>query len=593
MSQQIFALPGRGRALVPGLAGLALGVFALGPALGRGYVLAYDMVFLPDPPPTRAMVGLGGSFPRQVPSDAAAAGLAWLLPGDVAQKLILLFVFAFAAWGVARLVPSDALLPRTAAAVMYGWNPFVAERLLIGQWALLLGYAGLPWALAAAVRLREQAPADLCRSVLRPAGLFGLAGRWKDLLGSVARLAFALLPAAVGGFAALSVSALVVIATVRRWAALAVVAGLAVPWAVPALMAGGRTDPSGVDLFAARADTPFGALGSLLSLGGSWNAETVPAGYSAWPAALGRLVLVAAAVWAAWRARERAEIQGLLGAAGVGLAIASVGISPAGRAALRRLIGLWPGFGVLRDAQVYVAPLALLAAVGLGLLVARIMSGPGDRVGRGALAVILVVAPVALLPGLGWGAGGRLVAVQYPADWGRMRSIINGDPAPGRVLALPWGTYRRFAWNGGRTVLDPLPRTVRRQVVQADGLRVGDRALHAEAPLARQAARLLQAPGPLPAELAAAGYRYAVVEKVSGPEEGDLRKRLAGATVVLDGPDLVVYRLSGTRASAALSFYRTALVVSGDALTLALVLWAISVIMRRTGHQGGSPPCAS
>jgi hypothetical protein len=41
---------------------------------------------------------------------------------------------------------------------------FVAERLLLGQWALLLGYAGLPWVLRAASRLGHVR--DLPRSVL-------------------------------------------------------------------------------------------------------------------------------------------------------------------------------------------------------------------------------------------------------------------------------------------------------------------------------------------------------------------------------------------------------------------------------------------
>ncbi|MBX6382480.1 MAG: hypothetical protein IRZ07_05825, partial [Microbispora sp.] len=34
----------------PALLGLAFGVLALGPALGPGFVLRYDMVFVPDPP---------------------------------------------------------------------------------------------------------------------------------------------------------------------------------------------------------------------------------------------------------------------------------------------------------------------------------------------------------------------------------------------------------------------------------------------------------------------------------------------------------------------------------------------------------------
>ena len=38
-------------------------------------------------------------------------------------------------------------------------------------------------------------------------------------------------------------------------------------------------DPAGVAAFAARADTPFGSAGSVLMLGGMWNARAVPAGY--------------------------------------------------------------------------------------------------------------------------------------------------------------------------------------------------------------------------------------------------------------------------------------------------------------------------
>ena len=37
-----------------------------------------------------------------------------------------------------------------------------------------------------------------------------------------------------------------------------------------------RADPAGANLFAARADTPFGALGSLVVLSGIWNAQAVP-----------------------------------------------------------------------------------------------------------------------------------------------------------------------------------------------------------------------------------------------------------------------------------------------------------------------------
>jgi hypothetical protein len=557
------------KGLIPGLTALALGVLMLGPALAPGYALGYDMVFVPHPPSSRAMFGLTGAFPRQVPSDAVIAGLATVLPADLVQKLVLLLIFGLAGWGAARLVPGERLLPRTAAAVFYVWNPYVAERLLLGQWALLLGYAGLPWALSAAVSVNERhGPARLVRS---------------------------LLPAAVGGFAAMNVSALVVGLGVlaagaphrgrRVLKAGAVLIGLALPWLVPALLAGGhgRTDPAGVDLFAARADTPFGSFGSLLSLGGIWNAEVVPPGYGTWFGATGRLVLSLTAIGAfGWALRNRTactpQLKGLAWAAATGFGVACVGITEPGRALVRGLVGLWPGFGVLRDAHVYLAPLALLEAIGLGFLVLALSR----------MAVLALIAPIALLPTLAWGMSGRLAAVDYPADWARARTIINGDPAGGLVLDLPWGAYRRFPWNGGRAVLDPLPRVLDRRVVWNDGLEVGSRELAPEDPLTRAVDGLVRSSAPLTAPLGDAGYRYVVLEKVGRPDEAELRRRLQGARPVLDGRDLAIFRLDGSPAPVAEGTH-LATVLTADLIAFLLVLWATTayppyfLVMRRTG----------
>ncbi|MFB4297710.1 hypothetical protein [Actinomadura sp. NTSP31] len=550
-----------------------LGCLAVGPGLAPGYVLSYDMVFVPHPAANDAMFGLAGGFPRQVPSDAVVAGLAAVLPADLVQKLVLLAVFAVAGAGAARLVRERGTVVRIAAAVAYVWNPYVAERLLLGHWALLLGYAGLPWVLHASTGVTARR---------------GFAG-----------LVRALVPAAVGGFAAWDVSALVaaggavaVAGHSRRHRARAALltalalAGVALPWLVPALLSSGRasSDPAGVDLFAARADTPFGAFGSLLSLGGIWNAEVVPAGFGSLPTAGGRLVLsVLAIIGFGVLLRRSADprLRGLAVSAAAGFVIACAGITGPGRAALRGLVGLWPGFGVLRDAQVYIAPLALLEAVGLAFLVAELL-----RRAYPALAALLAVAPVALLPTLAWGAAGNLRAVHYPADWAAARAIINADPAPGRVLDLPWGGYRRYAWNHGRTVLDPLPRVLDRQVVWDDGLRVGNRALAAEAPAARRAQALLRGRGALAPALAGSGYRYVVLERVGDPEENALAGRLGGARIVLSGRHLTVFQLGSSAPPPGPASTDVAPVAGADILTLLLILWSMSIYAT---SLGGTP----
>src|SRR5580700_3160683 len=145
--------PGARGTVVALCVGLALGLLALGPGAGPGYLLSYDMVFVPAPQFNAAVLGISGTLPRAVPSDAFVAVLARALPADLVQKLVLLAIFVLACAGAARLLSGERLPAQLAAGVLYAWNPFVAERLILGQWALLLGYAGLPWVAAAAARL--------------------------------------------------------------------------------------------------------------------------------------------------------------------------------------------------------------------------------------------------------------------------------------------------------------------------------------------------------------------------------------------------------------------------------------------------------
>ncbi|MEV4011440.1 hypothetical protein AB0J35_13135 [Nonomuraea angiospora] len=503
------------------LLGLVLGGLALGPGLGWGFVLVQDMVFVPEPRFSRFTFGLAGGAPRVVPSDAVVTAVASVVPAELVQKAVLLGVFALGCAGAGLLVPSAALVPRLVAGAFYVWNPYVAERLLMGQWALLLGYAGLPWVVRAACAHR--------------------------------RVAVAMVPAAVGGFAAMAVTAITVIPSAwygrngersgaRTVLAAGVVLAFSLPWLVPALARPEALngDGVGVDAFAARADGPFGAVVSLLSLGGIWNAGAVPAGFDAPVAALARLVLVLAGIAAVARARDLPGRVGLAVAAAAGFAIACLGVTAAGRAALRWLVELWGGFGVLRDAQQFLAPLALLAAVGLGLLAARAAAEGGRLVPYGVS--LLVLAPVAVLPTLAWGAFGRLEAVEYPRGWYEARAAILADAAPGDVLVLPFESYRRFPWNGGRAVLDPAQRFFAapgRDVVANDSVRVGSMVVAAEDRRVREVERVLDGSSP---DLAAAGFRYVVVDAGTVGERARFARWTQGATLVVDRPELRLYR---------------------------------------------------
>ncbi|TDQ51997.1 hypothetical protein [Actinorugispora endophytica] len=559
--------------------GLAAGALALGPALGPGYVLRYDMVFVPDAPLTAVTLGGGGGFPRAVPSDAVAALLGRVLPGDLVQALALLAVFAVGAAGAARLVPGPRLAPRIAAALFYVWNPFLAERLLLGQWAVLLGYAGLPWVLRAAVRLRGARDAP--------------------------RLVVALLPAAVGGFSSVLLSGLVALpaAAARPWrravAVAAVVAGclavVALPWLVPALSSAAGTDPAAVDLFAARADTPFGVAASLLSLGGVWNAQAVPPGFGDAAGAAGRLLLSLAALagwgWLLARGPRPDFAAALTAAAAAGFTIALAGSGGPGREVLRAMVGLWPGFGPLRDGQLYVAPLALLQAVGLAGAVLWLVR-PDARRGAAAAgrtaAVLVSLAPLVLLPGLAWGAAGTLRPVEYPAEWIRVQRLVNDDPAPGALLSLPWSAYRGFggADGGGTVVLDPAVKLFGRRVVWNDELRVRDggevRVVRGEDPLAREIAPLIGADAApredagLAGRLGALGVRYVLVDHANSPDENRFRLSGHGLETVHSGRFLTLLEVPDKHVEAETSGLTAAAAV-GWSVTVGAILWSIAV----------------
>jgi hypothetical protein len=540
-------------------------LLALGPGLRRGFLLSYDMVFVPREPFTSAMFGLSGGPPRAVPSDFVVAVASRLLPADIVQKLVLLLIFVLACSGVSALLDREPALARVAAAVFYGWNPYVAERLIIGQWALLVGYAGLPWVLRAGLALGRDST-----------------GR------GAARLVVALLPAIVSGFASMAISALVLVpvALASRNAragavSLAALAAGSLPWLIPSLLHTVYADPGGVAAFASRADTPFGTVGSLVMLGGMWNADTVPKAYGGpWSAIWLAVVLAALAGYVLIgcqrprreQGREPGRWPGLTAAALVSLAIACIGITEPGRALLRGAIRGWPAFAILRDAQQFIAPLALAEAIGFGLAVTWCVrprpfgqkidnergiitpSSPPkpdslDPLGL-ALGVLALVTPLLLLPGLAWGAAGRLRPAWYPASFLAAARAIDASPAPGAVLLLPWAADRTPVWNHGEVMLDAWPRLVSRPVIWNDGTQVGNLALAPDDPAARRLDRLIAAGGPMTAALRAAGVRFVVVDgaPLSAPDPRDARDtpagaRLPGAVRLYNEPELVVYQI--------------------------------------------------
>ena len=528
-----------------------------------GYGLGNDLVFTPRQPLSWASIGLGSSAPRAVPVDAVVAVLSKIADGAVIGRVALVVPLLAAGLGCARLVGYDRVLGALAASGFAIWNPFVIERLALGQWALLWAYGALPWIVRYAARLRE-----------------GEGGPWPLLLcvgaASITPTG-AVIAAVVGAVVAFPVDR----DRRRRWLATgAGLLALQLPWVLPSVVGSAQatSDPGGVAAFAARSEHAGGAVVSLLGTGGIWDADVVPASRGG-PLAFVALAVIAAAAVVGWPRLVR--ILGgttairLATCAAAGFVIAAAASMPGLSAVMRWIVRTVPGGGLLRDAQKWLMPYTLLVVLLVGAAIARLAVFAAWRV---AVAAVAVAGPLVLLPDASRTVHPTMQPVHYPADWAWARKAVGHG---GGVAVLPFQSYRQFSWTGGRTVLDPAPRLLPGEVVVSDQLAVSGRVLRGEDDRVREVAAALTAGPSLPRELAAAGIGWVLVEHGTPGSVPDL----AGLTPVRAGADLTLYRVTGRIDRGGPSTGQITVVLVGDAIAVALLAAAASSLLLRRRKQ--------
>ena len=502
---------------------VVLSALLLGPALGPGYVLSYDLVWVPHLDLRGDFLGFATALPRAVPSDAVVAVLDNVVPAQLLEKAALLVPLVLAGVGAARLVGGSAAA-RLAAVTLAVWNPFTAERLAIGHWTVLVGYGVVPWLV--------------------------LAGRTTRRTGRVPALAWALV--AIGSLSASAGLVSAVTLLVTGWTptrnrlrtnltlVACAVAGNA-PWLVAGLLHAGSATGSGASVFALHAEGGLPAPLAALGMGGIWNAEVVPTSRTTFLSWLGLALLLglAAVGWRAWSARPDARRLVALWLTGFGVAVLTWLLpTPVGWFA-----GHVPGGGLLRDGTrtlgLCLPVYAGLPAVGVEVLAGRLSRGESEV--RRVVAAAGALLPVLLLYDAAWGLSGALRPVDYPTSWADTRSAV--DLGRGDLLVLPEGAYRAPVWNHGRTVLDPLGRYLPPDYVADDALVVDGTTVPGEDPRVAQvrAALALPTPAARTQALLAVGVQTVAIERDVG---GRRPPRLA-AVVLASHPDLEVDRLRG------------------------------------------------
>jgi hypothetical protein len=486
----------------------AVAVVVLGPALGAGYVLHADQVFVPVQDLLPWMLGVGAGLPRAVPQDAVVAVLSGPVPGWMLEKTALLGALVLLGVGVGRLVLPRSRGAAVVAAVVAVWSAYVAERLLLGHWSLLLAVAALPWALDAAREVRAGMPRAGARWLLWLA--LGSLTPSGGLLVLVATAPALLVRGGAGSRR-------------RRWMLVGAGAVLQLPWIVPTLVHPAQvTGAGGADVFAARAEGPWGLLLTVLTSGGAWNAAAVPGSRTTWWGIVVALLVLGIAALGARdvvRVLGRAIALPLIALGALGVLWCLLGGWSATSPLAEWIVASVPGGGLLRDAQKWLAPWALLVAVCAGLGAARLAAAAGrrsgDRAAASALLVGVALLPIAAMPDLAWGGAGRLAAVAYPDDLAAVRAALTDAPT-GDVVSLPWQTFRAFTWNdGGRVSLDPVPRAMPRTVLASTVLPVASGgavvAVPGDDPRATEVDAALASGEPLGPVLARLGVAYAVV----------------------------------------------------------------------------------
>ena len=553
------------RRTAPLLGALLLAVVVLGPALGPGYVLQYDMVFVPRQWLLPASFGLGGQLPRAVPQDAVLGVLTAVLPGSVWQHLALLAIVVLGALGAARLLREQPLVVRLAAALLLVWSPYVAQRLLLGSWSLLLAVALLPWALQAAVDVRSGRPHAGWRLLL----LVGLAS-----ITPTGGLLVVLVvgPVAVGPRSRAALRQRVILA-----AALVV---LQLPWVLPSLLhpASSASDPAGAGVFALRSEGGWGPLLTALGTGGIWNGEVVLPSRALALAPVASVLLAVLALLGLRplsRVLGRAAVGWLAACAVAGLLVAVLGTWSPARGLVEQVPGAGPALGVVRRAHPSEPAPHQVGHDGDGQQDQRHAERRRDgRVlhpGQGA--------PQPERGGEREQQGPRrqpllAVAQQSPARYRGHHLLESPAAEAGDVVVLPWSAFRAFTWNRRTTSLDPAPRFLPRTTVVDDSLLVagadGLVRVSGEDPRSEVVATALRAGRPLAEVLPGLGVRYVVVE---GGTPGEVpATALAGLERLGDDSSLALWKVVGGIAPPPVPSTTSVVLVAASYLLAGLVL---------------------
>jgi hypothetical protein len=529
----------RYRTLLPYVPYLLLALAVMAPLLTPGFVLTMDMVFTP-----------ALHMPNHVDNTwlfySALHILNVVIPADVLEKTVLLCAFLLSGIGAHRLLAALRSerhwnMAICAGSVFYQINPFVYDRLMAGQYGVLLGYALLPWIALSLWRFAKEPSRQralvlaLLVSATSIVSVHSLG--FVAVLVTVAAIACARDRPKLKKFAAYGALGLGLFLLASSY------------WLVPAITGQGRIADS-LSTFTNAGRTAFTtvdvngltSLGSVLGLQGFWQ-ETrglylLPSeGIGAWEwIQFAVIALVGVGVWRSWK-RQR------------GLAMVAIGVAVMSIVLALGVGGDWlaahvPFFAGFREPQKFVALLCLTHAYFVTWAAAWLLERLRGRWMQAA-AVGLALLPLIYTPTMLWGAYGQLRPVAYPADWSVANRTLNAQIGAGKVLILPWHLYMSFGFTN-RIIASPASSFYDRAVMASDDPELAGVASQTHDRTREATTRLLAVDdrAGLSSKLQALGVGYILVNKELDYQDYDYLSDMPGAKLLQDSQTLRLYQLT-------------------------------------------------
>ncbi len=406
---------------------LLLSVLIIGPGLAAGYILLLDMPWGPN---FHANEQLGS---HQLPVTALLWLLSHAVPSWLLQKLVLLSILTAAGTGAHRLANvglGQHIWPARLTGLLYVLNPYVAERLLAGQWLVLAGYALAPWLTVWAIKVNN-APNNA-------KNLVGL-GLTYMLLAIVSPHWWYALTLIV--IAPLAFKQRQLVMTKPKQFIGYILAFMAINshWMAKLLQNNaGKFSQDDFLTFATRADNDYGLTLNVINLYGFWSDKVfLPKHFFGPWLVVGTTMFVAACTGAFvyWKTQNTKFVPKLLIAATPAILVLCLGHSSwLGRPLIESARHL-PGFSGLRDTAKLIGLLALFVSLFAPFALARFSKTRSARVYTLAAALVIIS-----MNGLLFGARGQISSVDYPAGWSEASKLLENTPRNSTIV-LPWQGY--------------------------------------------------------------------------------------------------------------------------------------------------------